>query len=144
MAKRHSSMAPILKVDSAGMSEQPMIAKTVQHEEIAPRGQPSRRRVVYLLPGIGFVGLAAVLTKGLTQDPKLIPSALVGKLVPNSICHPSKAALWDWRARIFMAKFLWVASRLRTLRLANLVEPHEFRMILFSIPIESLSASSTH
>ena len=79
MAMHHLSMAPILKVDSAGMNEQPTITKTVQDEDVTPRAQPSRRRLIYLLPEIGFVGLAVVFAKGLSQDTKLIPSALVGE-----------------------------------------------------------------
>ena len=72
------------------MIEQPAIATAVQNEQARPLGQPSRRWLLYALPGIGFAGLAAMFGKGLTMDPKLIPSALIGKQVPEFDLPPVK------------------------------------------------------
>ena len=79
-------MAPILRVDGTSMNERPIM----QRDDAEPGRGISRRRLLYLLPGLGFAGLAAVLAKGLTQDPKLIPSALVGKQVPDFDLPPVK------------------------------------------------------
>ena len=62
----------------------------MQNEEIRPLGQPSRRWLLYALPGIGFTGLAVMFGKGLNMDPKLLPSALIGKQVPDFDLPPVK------------------------------------------------------
>jgi cytochrome c biogenesis protein CcmG/thiol:disulfide interchange protein DsbE len=41
------------------------------------------RRLIYLLPVVLFVALAAYLAKGLTQDPRKLPSALIDKPAPE-------------------------------------------------------------
>jgi cytochrome c biogenesis protein CcmG/thiol:disulfide interchange protein DsbE len=41
-----------------------------------------RFRVLFLLPLVGFIGLAVAFTMGLGHDPKLVPSPLIGKQVP--------------------------------------------------------------
>lgn len=46
-------------------------------------GQQMRRRLVFLVPVILFVGLTMALAWGLTRDPQQIPSALIGKPVPQ-------------------------------------------------------------
>ncbi len=43
------------------------------------RGSPMR----FLLPLIGFIGLAGLLFWGLTQDPREVPSPLIGKAAPT-------------------------------------------------------------
>lgn len=44
---------------------------------------PRTRRVALLLPLAVFVGLAVVLAWGMSRDPSTIPSALIGKPVPQ-------------------------------------------------------------
>ncbi|MGH7109871.1 MAG: DsbE family thiol:disulfide interchange protein [Stellaceae bacterium] len=53
--------------------------------DAAPARAPSRRpaRLVFLLPVIAFVGLAATFIAGLHYDPSLVPSPLIGKPVPR-------------------------------------------------------------
>ena len=57
-------------------------------EEASATGVPSgpatwRRRMVLALPLLGVTGLLAVFAGRLGQDPSLIPSALIGKPVPE-------------------------------------------------------------
>ena len=59
----------------------------------APRGSPSRRRLIYALPAVGFIGVAALLAQGLGQDPKLIPSMLIGRQAPNFDLPPVKGRI---------------------------------------------------
>ena len=72
------------------MIEQPATTTAMQNEETRPLGQPSRRWLLYALPGIGFTGLAVMFGKGLNMDPKLLPSALIGKQVPDFDLPPVK------------------------------------------------------
>ena len=72
------------------MIEQPATTTAMQNEETRPLGKPSRRWLLYALPGIGFAGLAAMFGKGLTMDPKLLPSVLIGKQVPDFDLPPVK------------------------------------------------------
>jgi cytochrome c biogenesis protein CcmG/thiol:disulfide interchange protein DsbE len=51
---------------------------------------PRTRRVVFLLPLAVFVGLAVVLAWGMSRDPSMIPSALIGKSVPQFSLPPVK------------------------------------------------------
>jgi cytochrome c biogenesis protein CcmG/thiol:disulfide interchange protein DsbE len=50
----------------------------------ADRGEPRlrRRRPLFLLPAIAFLGLVAAFALGLRHDPSLVPSPLLGKPVP--------------------------------------------------------------
>ena len=48
------------------------------------------RRIVVLGPLTAFVGLAVVLAWGMTRDPGTIPSALIGKAVPEFALPPVK------------------------------------------------------
>lgn len=48
------------------------------------------RRLVVLFPLLVFVGLAIALAKGLTRDPSRVPSALIGKPVPQFSLPPVK------------------------------------------------------
>ena len=72
------------------MAEQPAAANTLQNGDSRPVGQPTRRWLLFALPGVGFAGLAVLLGKGLTQDPSLLPSALIGKQVPDFDLPPVK------------------------------------------------------
>ena len=62
----------------------------MQRNDAEPRERTSRRRLLYALPAVSLIGLAAIFAKGLNQDPKLIPSALVGKSVPDFDLPPVK------------------------------------------------------
>lgn len=48
------------------------------------------RRLMFLLPVIAFVGIAGGLAYGLTRDPRVIPSVLIGKPVPQFALPPVK------------------------------------------------------
>jgi cytochrome c biogenesis protein CcmG, thiol:disulfide interchange protein DsbE len=41
------------------------------------------RKLLYVLPALIFVGLAAAFYAGLGRDPSIVPSALIGKPAPN-------------------------------------------------------------
>lgn len=47
-----------------------------------------RRRLLYAGPVAGFVGLSAVLGWGLTRDPRVLPSNLIGRPVPEFSLPP--------------------------------------------------------
>jgi cytochrome c biogenesis protein CcmG, thiol:disulfide interchange protein DsbE len=49
-----------------------------------------RRRLLVALPAVGFVALAGVFAIGLNRNPSLIPSALIGKKVPDFDLPPVK------------------------------------------------------
>ena len=51
---------------------------------------PRTRRLVLLLPLAAFLGLVLALGWGMTRDPQLIPSALIGKSVPQFSLPPVK------------------------------------------------------
>ena len=58
---------------------------SVRPATIEPAGQAdffTRRRLLFILPAIGFAGLAAELAGGLGRDPIEVPSTLIGKPVP--------------------------------------------------------------
>ena len=58
---------------------------------LAAGGAPQAiRRIVFLGPLIAFVGLAVVLAWGMTPEPGTIPSALIGKAVPEFRLPPVK------------------------------------------------------
>ena len=42
-----------------------------------------RRRLIFILPALVFLGLVAAFYAGLDRDPQLVPSALIGKPVPQ-------------------------------------------------------------
>jgi len=53
--------------------------------------RPRRRlRLMYIVPIVAFVALAAVFGVGLTLNPSILPSALIGKPVPNFALPPVK------------------------------------------------------
>ena len=51
---------------------------------------PTERRWVFVLPVVVFAGLAVVFGWGLTKDPSLLPSTLIGKPVPEFVLPPVK------------------------------------------------------
>ena len=53
------------------------------HDAVEPGVSPSRRRFGYLVPAVLFVALLILLGVGLTRDPRLVPSPLVGKSIPE-------------------------------------------------------------
>jgi cytochrome c biogenesis protein CcmG/thiol:disulfide interchange protein DsbE len=66
-------------------------APTLTRERRGPQaadGRQTRRRLVFLLPVILFVGLAVALAWGLGRDPQQIRSALIGKPVPEFALPP--------------------------------------------------------
>lgn len=69
------------------MSTQPTLATT---GSAAADRSPRTRRLVVLIPVAAFLGLAIVLAWGLTRDPRTIPSALIGKPVPQFALPPVK------------------------------------------------------
>jgi cytochrome c biogenesis protein CcmG/thiol:disulfide interchange protein DsbE len=52
------------------------------HNDRAAQPPLRRWRPLFLLPVIGFLGLVAAFALGLRHDPSLVPSPLLGKLVP--------------------------------------------------------------
>ncbi|MEQ8229300.1 MAG: DsbE family thiol:disulfide interchange protein [Rhodospirillales bacterium] len=57
------------------------------HGAVADR--PHRRfRIAFLMPVVFFLGLAVALGWGLTRDPRELPSALIGKTVPDFSLPP--------------------------------------------------------
>ncbi len=48
------------------------------------------RRVVLLVPLAAFLGLAIVLARGMSRDSRIIPSALIGRAVPQFSLPPVK------------------------------------------------------
>lgn len=46
-----------------------------------PRPDRLRRRLLFMLPALAFGGVGAVLVAGLGRDPRVVPSALVGRPV---------------------------------------------------------------
>ncbi len=48
------------------------------------------RRLLYLLPLVVFLGVAAYFAVGLTRDPRIIPSALIDQPVPDFELPPLK------------------------------------------------------
>jgi cytochrome c biogenesis protein CcmG/thiol:disulfide interchange protein DsbE len=48
----------------------------------------SRRRMLALLPAAGLAGLAGLMAIGLTRDPSILPSALIGRKVPEFSLPP--------------------------------------------------------
>lgn len=47
-----------------------------------PEKGVSRRRLLHVVPTASFIGLAGLFAWGLVRDPRVLPSALIGKPVP--------------------------------------------------------------
>ena len=56
----------------------------------SPDVSAARRRLLLALPATGFVVLAGVFALGLSRDPSLLPSTLIGKKVPEFDLPPVK------------------------------------------------------
>ena len=69
------------------MSVEPVLATSAS---AAPDGSPPARRVVFVIPLIIFLGLVIAFAWGLTRDASTIPSALIGKPVPQFSLPPVK------------------------------------------------------
>lgn len=52
-------------------------------ENTSPPGGPTRRNVLAFVPIAAAVGLVGVLAIGLGRDPRILPSTLIGKSVPD-------------------------------------------------------------
>lgn len=64
------------------MTRHPAIANQNLPENAGPKAGISRRRLLYVVPAAGFVGLVIALALGLTRNPRELPSTLIGKPVP--------------------------------------------------------------
>ncbi len=53
-----------------------------------PQLGKSRRRLIFMLPALAFGGIGAALVAGLGRDPRVVPSALVGRPVPKFALPP--------------------------------------------------------
>ncbi|GIK96241.1 MAG: thiol:disulfide interchange protein [Alphaproteobacteria bacterium] len=69
------------------MSGTPIVTQEMPDAQPFDARMP-RRRLVFLLPVILFAGLAATLAWGLGRDPQQIPSALIGRPVPEFALPP--------------------------------------------------------
>lgn len=69
-----TSVEPIITVKRSGAGE----------------ATPWARRLILVVPLIGFLSLAVALAVGLSRDPSRIPSALIGKPVPQFSLPPVK------------------------------------------------------
>jgi cytochrome c biogenesis protein CcmG/thiol:disulfide interchange protein DsbE len=65
------------RLGDASASAQPVTVRPVGWPDVL-----ARRRLLFILPAVGFTGLAAALAWGLRRHPTEIPSALIGKPVP--------------------------------------------------------------
>ena len=68
-------------------SAQPILARKRSSADEAPL---RRRQIILLVPLIAFVGLIVALAWGLGKNPREIPSALIGKPVPQFSLAPVK------------------------------------------------------
>ncbi len=75
-----ASDAPRATNASAGVRDEPGAAKSLLHAAPISTGRP---RLLLLLPAAVFAGLAVVLAIGLTTEAREIPSALIGRPVPQ-------------------------------------------------------------
>ena len=68
-------------------SAEPVVART---SSMAGEATPWTRRLILVVPLIGFLGLALALAWGMSRNPTAIPSALIGKPVPQFSLPPVK------------------------------------------------------
>ena len=65
------------------------MVNSVQGPGVAePADERPRRRLGYLVPALAFVGLLVLLAIGLTRDPTIVPSPLIGKSAPQFALPP--------------------------------------------------------
>ena len=57
---------------------------------VESRGRVASRRLILVLPVVAFTALATVFALGLTRNPTLVPSVLIGKPVPQFTLAPVK------------------------------------------------------
>jgi cytochrome c biogenesis protein CcmG/thiol:disulfide interchange protein DsbE len=55
----------------------------LQPDAVEAVNKPQRRRVGYLIPAVLFIALLVLLGIGLTRDPTIVPSPLIGKSIPE-------------------------------------------------------------
>ena len=67
-----------------------MIEQSSAYPTTSPNVSAARRRLLLALPATGFVVLAGVFALGLSRDPSLLPSTLIGKKVPEFDLPPVK------------------------------------------------------
>jgi len=60
------------------------------NHSVAVDAAPRTRRLVFLVPLAAFLGLVLALAWGMSRDPQTIPSALIGKSVPQFSLPPVK------------------------------------------------------
>ena len=73
------------------MTGKKMSSRIIATNSVAAGGvPPGVRRIAFLIPLTSFAGLAVVLAWGMTRDPGTIPSALIGKAVPEFRLPPVK------------------------------------------------------
>ena len=70
------------------MNQNPTTIETEPAGSIAPPANLPRRQLLVALPAVGFVGLLVPLAWGLTRDPSVVPSVLIGKTVPTFSLPP--------------------------------------------------------
>ena len=66
---------------------EPVVARP---SSVAGEASARTRRLILFVPLIGFLGLAVALAWGMTRDPSTVPSALIGKPVPQFSLPPVK------------------------------------------------------
>ncbi len=69
------------------MSGEPIVTTSSSMADEVP---PRMRRLVLLFPLAAFLGLAIALAWGVSRDPRTIPSAMIGKVVPPFSLPPVK------------------------------------------------------
>lgn len=68
-------------------SAEPVVARP---SSVVGETMPWTRRLILVVPLIGFLGLALALAWGMSRNPTAIPSALIGKAVPQFSLPPVK------------------------------------------------------
>jgi cytochrome c biogenesis protein CcmG/thiol:disulfide interchange protein DsbE len=72
------------------MNEASLSAERTAAPPALPESAALRRRLVFVVPGLIFAGLAVAFGWGLTRNPREIPSVLIGKAVPRFDLPPVK------------------------------------------------------
>lgn len=79
---------PMREFDLGPMTiAEPIVARTIS---MAAEVSARTRRLILFVPLIGFLGLAVALAWGMSRDPTTVPSALIGKPVPQFSLPPVK------------------------------------------------------
>jgi cytochrome c biogenesis protein CcmG/thiol:disulfide interchange protein DsbE len=68
------------------------VPRSAPQDSASPAPEPRRKwrfsRVLFVLPVLGFVGLLGAFRAGLDYNPRLVPSPLIGKRVPEFALPP--------------------------------------------------------